>query len=207
MLPWQPPAHDGLNVRSSSARRCRWARVGQGNTRKQPQTKSGQWLPKRRASAKTRHSRKRPQPLDRHGKEGVVGSSPTPGSQGSPRPRGGFPLFGPLRLHLDEWGGQRIGQHPEALMPRKPCLGGCGRLITSGSYCPRCAKTRQVVRRGSYGKQATFRRRTLAKTEGRCARCGRPAKFAHHDPPISEGGDPHEPGEALCRRCHGQAHR
>ena len=92
-------------------------------------------------------------------------------------------------------------------MPRTPCLGGCGRLIPRGSYCSRCAKARQLAKRGSSGKQATFRRRTLKRTDGRCARCGLPATVAHHDPPISEGGDPNKPGKALCGRCHRQAHR
>jgi hypothetical protein len=55
--------------------------------------------------------------------------------------------------------------------------------------------------------QARFRRRTLALTDGRCARCGRPADVAHHVLPVGIGGDPEGPGEPLCRACHRLAHR
>jgi hypothetical protein len=87
----------------------------------------------------------------------------------------------------------------------RPCLG-CGLLQRDGSRCRRCAKRRERAKRGSSGKQAKFRRRTLAITGGICARCGRAAEVAHHDPPVGEGGDPDKPGVPLCERCHRLAH-
>jgi hypothetical protein len=89
---------------------------------------------------------------------------------------------------------------------RRPCLT-CGNLIESGSRCRRCARAREVGRRGSSGKQATFRRRTFRLSNGLCVRCGEPAVVAHHTPAISERGDPDKPGEALCERCHQLVHR
>jgi 5-methylcytosine-specific restriction endonuclease McrA len=88
----------------------------------------------------------------------------------------------------------------------RPWLGGCGVLIARGSYCATCRRLRDRARRGSSAEQARFRRVTFERTDGRCTRCGRPADFAHHDPPVSEGGAEATEGEALCGRCHRQAH-
>ena len=67
--------------------------------------------------------------------------------------------------------GATDGQHAAAhgrgdgLMSLRPCIT-CGMLLTKGSYCRRCYP------RVSSGRQATFRRRTLALTGGRFAVCG-----------------------------------
>jgi len=83
---------------------------------------------------------------------------------------------------------------------RRPCLS-CGRLLDRGSRCRECNP------RGTSARQAKFRRETLAKSGGRCARCGSGDRVqAHHDPPVADGGGAAVDGEPLCRRCHRQAH-
>jgi 5-methylcytosine-specific restriction endonuclease McrA len=83
----------------------------------------------------------------------------------------------------------------------RPCIT-CGVLITRGSYC------RRHIKRGSSGKQATFRRKTLAQTGGKCAVCGSVHGVqAHHPHPVAEGGGGAAVGQPLCIRCHRQAHR
>jgi hypothetical protein len=76
---------------------------------------------------------------------------------------------------------------------------GCGNLIASGSRCSRCKPRRfNNAKRGSGGRAATFRRRTLALTGGVCAVCGSDDQVeAHHlGPTDADGGVP------LCLRCH-----
>jgi hypothetical protein len=72
---------------------------------------------------------------------------------------------------------------------RRPCLS-CGKLIDGGSYCaphdPRPRRRRFNPARGSGGKAATFRRKTLALTGGRCAVCGSTDRVAA--PPPGAGG-------------------
>ena len=85
-------------------------------------------------------------------------------------------------------------------MPDRPCLG-CGKLIASDSRCSRCKPRRfNKAKRGSGGRAATFRRRTLAPTDGACAICGsREGVEAHHLGPTDADG-----GIALCLRHHRQ---
>ena len=93
---------------------------------------------------------------------------------------------------------------------KRPCLGRCGRLIERGSYCSRCAKQRQLERRGTTAKQRSFRRAALATTGGECALCGnRDGVQAHHREPLSEGGrdDAQANGTPLCKLHHQLAHR
>jgi hypothetical protein len=101
------------------------------------------------------------------------------------------------------------GPHePSLIAVRRPCLR-CGTL-TSGSYCPHHtpAYKRMNPKRGSGGKAATFRRRTLAQTAGRCAVCGSADGVeAHHLRPLGIGGSDAQGGVPLCRRCHRVAHR
>jgi hypothetical protein len=63
--------------------------------------------------------------------------------------------------------------------------------------------------RGSGGKRATFRRRTLALTHGKCAVLGCFTPWdrvqAHHVEPLADGGDPQGPGLPLCHTHHGLA--
>jgi hypothetical protein len=94
------------------------------------------------------------------------------------------------------------GRSLEVPMSARPCLG-CGRLISRGSRCRRCESKRQ---RNTPGRRnpKRFRREVLAKTGGRCARCGSTRKVsAHHRIGMGNGGDD-DPrnGEPLCSRCH-----
>jgi hypothetical protein len=60
----------------------------------------------------------------------------------------------------------------------------------------------------SSGRQATFRRRTLAATGGACAICGATEGVqAHHVHALEDGGDPQGAGVPLCRKHHAAAHR
>lgn len=91
----------------------------------------------------------------------------------------------------------------------KPCLR-CGQLTPTGSYCqqhkPQQGGSHHI--RGSGGKRATFRRRTLAITGGQCAvqGCQTPTDRvqAHHVVPLARGGDPDGPGIGipLCHHHH-----
>jgi 5-methylcytosine-specific restriction endonuclease McrA len=88
-------------------------------------------------------------------------------------------------------------------MPKTPCLT-CGTL-TSGSYCPRHTPSRFNPRRGSSTVRDRFRRLTLAKTGGACARCGSTLNVhAHHVIGLAEGGtnDAAVNGQPLCEPCH-----
>jgi len=87
----------------------------------------------------------------------------------------------------------------------RPCLT-CGAL-SPASYCPKHTPSRFNPARGSGGKAATFRRRTLATTGGLCARCGSDDRVqAHHRIPVAQ--DPGQvSGTPLCHRCHRAAER
>lgn len=76
------------------------------------------------------------------------------------------------------------------------------RRLSSGSYCAAHVPSRFNPARGSGGKAATFRRRTLSKTGGVCARGGSGDRVeAHHDAPV--GNDPGQrAGTPLCFACH-----
>jgi hypothetical protein len=93
-------------------------------------------------------------------------------------------------------------------MPLRPCIR-CGRL-GHGSYCrqhdPRRARYKQ--KRGSGWQASRFRAKVLARSRGRCERCGSTDRVqAHHGLPAARYG----PGDAsigvaLCARCHAGAH-
>lgn len=86
----------------------------------------------------------------------------------------------------------------------RPCLT-CRRLTRSGSYCPAHTPSHVSPGRGSGSRAAAFRRATLAKTEGRCARCGSTDRVeAHHVIALADGGanDAETNGEALCFEHH-----
>ena len=82
-------------------------------------------------------------------------------------------------------------------MPSKPCLT-CGKL-GPGSYCKKCQPSRFNKKlRGSGGKAASFRRRTLKAYGDACLICGsRDGVEAHHLGDRDEDG-----GVPLCRRHH-----
>jgi hypothetical protein len=80
----------------------------------------------------------------------------------------------------------------------RPCLGGCGRLIRSGSYCRPCRP-----RNGSTRRWRKVRRQVLVRDRFTCWRCGRPATDVHHLTPVAEGGTDHPSGlVAACPACH-----
>jgi hypothetical protein len=90
-------------------------------------------------------------------------------------------------------------------MPLRPCLT-WGELVRSGSYCPshdpRAQRYRQ--KRGSGWQASQFRAKVLARSGGRCERCGSGERVeAHHELPAAVYG-PDDPaaGVALCARCH-----
>lgn len=87
----------------------------------------------------------------------------------------------------------------------RPCLGGCGDLIPSGSYCKDCL--RLVERRrgstterfGSGWKQIS--RKVIARDKGICHICGLPgADTADHLIPRSKGGTNHPSNLAAAHR-------
>lgn len=87
---------------------------------------------------------------------------------------------------------------------RRPCLT-CGALVNGASYCVRHRpQTFNFRKRTSGGRAATFRRRTLAQTGGRCAvpHCRTPwdRVQAHHLGERDEDG-----GVALCHTHHVKA--
>ena len=91
-------------------------------------------------------------------------------------------------------------------MPVIPCLV-CGVLSREGR-CPRHRRPRNPadVARGSGGRRASFRRKTLKMTNGACAICGsRHAVQAHHPKPVHAGGGEDRVGIALCKGCHARA--
>jgi 5-methylcytosine-specific restriction endonuclease McrA len=66
----------------------------------------------------------------------------------------------------------------------RPCLGGCGRLIESGSRCSACRLPRTRGRRWQ-----ALRRQAFARYGRICWRCGAPATDVDHLTPINVGGD------------------
>ncbi len=77
------------------------------------------------------------------------------------------------------------------------CLGGCGALINSGSYCSRCRP-----RNGSTRQWRSVRARVLLRDGLTCQRCGAPASHVDHITPVSAGGGDHERNlQALCDGC------
>jgi 5-methylcytosine-specific restriction endonuclease McrA len=89
---------------------------------------------------------------------------------------------------------------------RRLCLD-CSKLISRGSRCHRCAKARQVQRRGTSAEQAAYRRSVLNATGGRCFACGSTENVeAHHLHPLADRGEKNGPGMPLCRHCHDLLH-
>jgi 5-methylcytosine-specific restriction endonuclease McrA len=77
------------------------------------------------------------------------------------------------------------------------CLGGCGALINSGSYCSRCRP-----RNGSTRAWRDLRDQILARDRWTCQRCGRRADHVDHVTPVAAGGTDHPANlRALCRAC------
>lgn len=99
-------------------------------------------------------------------------------------------------------------------MPVRPCLG-CGGLIASGSYCPRCDPSRRRRRRTpgrSSRAQARFRAAAVAAYGNRCARCGASGEavrlYAHHPTKVRAGGAvERQAGVLLCAPCHAVVER
>jgi 5-methylcytosine-specific restriction endonuclease McrA len=89
----------------------------------------------------------------------------------------------------------------------RPCLGGCGRMISRNSYCATCdpRPARVQAKRGSRWQQQQFRTAVLRAAGGRCERCGSTDRVeTHHLVPVANGGqhDPALNGAALCWKCH-----
>jgi hypothetical protein len=79
---------------------------------------------------------------------------------------------------------------------RRRCLGRCGRLIPSGSWCPACARERGGL--GSQGSTSRWRglRAALIDQAGvKCAECGAYAPLEVHHAPDGRL-------EVLCEDCH-----
>jgi 5-methylcytosine-specific restriction enzyme A len=77
------------------------------------------------------------------------------------------------------------------------CLGGCGALINSGSYCSRCRP-----RNGSTRQWRKLRDQILARDRWTCRRCGERASHIDHITPIAAGGTDHPANlQALCGVC------
>jgi 5-methylcytosine-specific restriction protein A len=82
-------------------------------------------------------------------------------------------------------------------MAVRPCLGGCGALINSGSYCPRCRP-----RNGSTRAWRGLREQILARDRYTCQRCGAPAGHVDHITALARGGSDHPANlRALCATC------
>ena len=67
-----------------------------------------------------------------------------------------------------------------------------------------------MSRRHRGRRWAALRRRIFERDHYRCTRCGRAGRLeAHHEPPVSEGGDMWDEGGivTLCRSCHIAVHR
>jgi 5-methylcytosine-specific restriction enzyme A len=77
------------------------------------------------------------------------------------------------------------------------CLGSCGALINSGSYCVRCRP-----RNGSTRAWRSLRSQILARDRYQCQVCGRPAAHVDHITPVIAGGTDHPSNlQALCGVC------
>ena len=82
-------------------------------------------------------------------------------------------------------------------MALRRCLGGCGALINSGSYCPRCRP-----RNGSTRRWRTLRAGILHRDGHTCVSCGAPATHVDHITPVVAGGTDHPSNlQALCADC------
>jgi 5-methylcytosine-specific restriction protein A len=82
-------------------------------------------------------------------------------------------------------------------MALRRCLGGCGALVNSGSYCARCQP-----RNGSTRQWRNTRARVLFRDGWTCQQCGAPATHVDHVVPVLFGGTDHERNlQALCARC------
>jgi 5-methylcytosine-specific restriction protein A len=82
-------------------------------------------------------------------------------------------------------------------MALRRCLGGCGALISAGSYCPRCRP-----RNGSTRAWRSLRDQILARDRHTCQRCGAPAEHVDHIMPVAAGGTDHPSNlQALCQSC------
>lgn len=82
-------------------------------------------------------------------------------------------------------------------MALKRCLGGCGALINSGSYCLRCQP-----RNGSTRRWRNIRARVLYRDRWTCQSCGAPAGHVDHITPVLFGGTDDERNlQALCAAC------
>ena len=82
-------------------------------------------------------------------------------------------------------------------MALRRCLGGCGALISSGSYCSRCQP-----RKGSTRRWRNTRARILYRDQWTCQCCGAPATHVDHVRPVLFGGTDDEANlQALCVNC------
>jgi 5-methylcytosine-specific restriction endonuclease McrA len=82
-------------------------------------------------------------------------------------------------------------------MATRTCLGGCGALLNSGSYCSRCKP-----RNGSTRQWRNTRARVLYRDNWTCQSCGAPATHVDHVQPVLSGGTDAEANlQALGERC------
>jgi 5-methylcytosine-specific restriction endonuclease McrA len=82
-------------------------------------------------------------------------------------------------------------------MAVRRCLGGCGALISAGSYCPRCRP-----RNGSTRAWRDLREQVLTRDGYTCQRCGVPAAHVDHVTPVlAHGTDSLGNLRALCAAC------
>ncbi|MBW3608711.1 MAG: HNH endonuclease [Actinobacteria bacterium] len=83
-------------------------------------------------------------------------------------------------------------------MAMKRCLGRCGHLIATGSYCARCRP-----RNGSTRAWRQTRSMVLYRDASRCQLCNRAAVEVDHIVPVAEGGSDRPSNlRSLCRDCH-----
>ena len=82
-------------------------------------------------------------------------------------------------------------------MALRRCLGGCGALINSGSYCGRCNS-----RNGSTRRWRNTQARMLYRDHWTCQQCGAPASHVDDIQPVLFGGTDDERNlQALCAAC------
>lgn len=113
--------------------------------------------------------------------------------------------------------GSRCAEHQAGggHLPR-PCVR-CGAKTTTGDACAECAPILEAERQARQTWRAGYReaswpkvrRQALDRAGGRCEGCGQKARLAiHHRVPLSAGGkNLLTNAAALCRACHGRAHR
>lgn len=112
--------------------------------------------------------------------------------------------------------GSRCAAHPAGGRLPRPCVR-CGRQTTGADACAECAPILEAERqarqpwRAGYADQSwpKVRRAVLDRARGRCEGCGARARLAvHHKRPLSQGGrNLVSNAIALCKACHGRAHR